>query len=68
MPQVNIHEAKTNLSRLIDDVEHGEEIIITRHDRPVAKLVVFSSKMTRKPGSMKGKIHMSEDFNAEVIW
>jgi len=66
MQQVNIHEAKTNLSRLIDDVEHGEEVIIARHNRPVARLVVFSSNTIRQPGSMKGKIHMSDDFNAPL--
>jgi len=64
MKQVNIHEAKTNLSRLIADVEHGDEVIIARHNRPVAKLVMISSSITtRKPGSMKGRIRMSDDFN-----
>jgi len=66
MLQVNIHEAKTNLSRLIDAVEHGEEVIIARHNRPVAKLVMLSSTTVRKPGSMKGKIRMADDFNAPL--
>jgi len=65
MRQVNIHEAKTNLSRLIEEVEHGEEVVIARHNRPVARLVVFSS-MERKPGSMKGKISIKGDFNAPL--
>jgi len=65
MRQVNIHEAKTNLSRLIEEVEHGEEVIIARHNRPVARLVVFSS-VERKPGSMKGKISIHGDFNAPL--
>jgi len=65
MRQVNIHEAKTNLSRLIEEVEHGEDIVIARHNRPVARLVVFSS-VERKPGSMKGKISISDDFNAPL--
>jgi len=65
MRQVNIHEAKTNLSRLIEEVEHGEDVIIARHNRPVARLVVFSS-VERKPGSMKGKISISDDFNAPL--
>jgi len=65
MRQVNIHEAKTNLSRLIDAVEHGEEVVIARHNRPVARLVVFSA-VERKPGSMKGKINISDDFNAPL--
>ena len=65
MRQVNIHEAKTNLSRLIEEVEHGEDIVIARHNRPVARLVMFSS-VERKPGSMKGKISISDDFNAPL--
>lgn len=65
MRQVNIHEAKTNLSRLIEEVEHGEEVIIARHNRPVARLVVFSA-VERKPGSMKGKISINGDFNAPL--
>jgi len=65
MRQVNIHEAKTNLSRLIEAVEHGEEVVIARHNRAVARLVVFSS-VERKPGSMKGKISISDDFNAPL--
>jgi len=64
MKQVNIHEAKTNLSRLIADVEHGDEVIIARHNRPVAKLVmILPSSTDRKPGGMKGSIRMSDDFN-----
>jgi len=51
---------------LIDVVEHGEEFIIARHNRPVAKLVMLSSTMVRKPGSMKGKIRMADDFNAPL--
>jgi len=60
-----MHEAKTNLSRLIDEVEHGEEVIIARHNRPVAKLVMISH-CVRKPGSMKGGIRMADDFNAPL--
>jgi prevent-host-death family protein len=61
----NIHEAKTNLSRLIERVLQGEEIIISRAGKPVAKLVPYSkSGGKRKPGgSWKGKIRMSKDFD-----
>jgi len=52
MRQVNIHEAKTNLSRLIDAAEHGEEVIASRHNHPIARLVTISH-CARKPGSMK---------------
>ncbi len=65
MRQVNIHEAKTRLSSLIDEIEHGEEVIIARHNRPVARLVLFSVA-PRKPGSMKGNITIHDDFNAPL--
>lgn len=64
MDPINIHEAKTQLSKLIEAVEAGEEIIIARAGRPVAKLVPFKPvKPVRKPGLMKGKIWISDDFN-----
>jgi len=65
MRQVNIHEAKTKLSSLIDEVEHGEEVIIARHNRPVARLVLFSAGV-RKPGCMKGEINIRDDFDAPL--
>ncbi|MBL4760167.1 MAG: type II toxin-antitoxin system Phd/YefM family antitoxin [Mariprofundaceae bacterium] len=65
MRQVNIHEAKTRLSSLIDEVEHGEEVIIARHNRPVARLVLFTPQV-RKPGSMKGCITIHDDFDAPL--
>jgi len=71
MHQVNIHEAKTNLSRLIEEVEHGGEVIIARHNRPVAKLVMLSDVSVRKSGTMKGTISMADDFNDALppeIW
>ena len=64
MIQVNIHEAKTHLSRLIAKVLAGEEIIIAKGNTPVAKLILFTtSKQTRKIGSAKGKIRISADFD-----
>jgi prevent-host-death family protein len=63
MQQINIHEAKTQLSKLIVAVEKGNEIIIARYGEPVAKLVPFkSSKTNRKPGSAKGKLNVPPDF------
>ncbi|MEM6578799.1 MAG: type II toxin-antitoxin system Phd/YefM family antitoxin [Pseudomonadota bacterium] len=50
---VNIHEAKTNLSRLLADVENGEEVVIARAGKPVARLVPVDEKPKRRPGSMK---------------
>ena len=64
MHQVNIHEAKTHLSRLIQAVEEGEEITIARAGRPVARLVPAEQRREpRKPGSAKGKIKILEGFD-----
>lgn len=64
---VNIHTAKTALSKLLADVERGEEIVIARAGKPVAKLVAVKTKKSqaradRKPGFLKGKIRIGADF------
>jgi prevent-host-death family protein len=64
--EVNIYAAKTDLSRLIDQVNAGEEVVITRHGRAVARLVPVEGKPKRKLGTLKGKIWMSEDFDAPL--
>jgi prevent-host-death family protein len=64
--EVNIYAAKTHLSRLIDQVNAGEEVVITRHGRAVARLVPVEGKPKRKLGTLKGKIWMSEDFDAPL--
>lgn len=57
MTTVNIHQAKTNFSKLVDAVMQGEEIIIAKAGKPAAKLVPIAlSKPKRKPGALKGKI------------
>lgn len=67
MTITNIHEAKTHLSRLVEKAAAGEEIIIGKSGRPMAKLVAYvQNKSPRKPGSLKGKIWMSDDFNDEL--
>lgn len=65
MQITNIHSAKTHLSRLIERVIAGEEIVIGRSGKPVAKLVPYSpAKGPRKPGGKwRGKIKMSKDFD-----
>ncbi len=64
MTEVNIHEAKTHLSRLIQQVLNGEEVIITRNHRPVAKLVPLPGvRPQRRLGGAKGKIEMAPDFD-----
>jgi prevent-host-death family protein len=62
--QVNIYEAKTRLSQLVDQAAAGEEIIIARHGRPVARLVPLQPQPVRRvPGSLRGKIWMAPDFD-----
>ena len=62
----NIHQAKTNLSKLIEATLAGEEVIIARAGKPVAKLITFvPKKKERVPGIWKGKVWMSDDFNDE---
>jgi prevent-host-death family protein len=61
--KINVHEAKTQLSKLIAAAEAGEEVIIARHGKPVARLVpVEETRPKRRFGSMKGKIKLDESF------
>jgi prevent-host-death family protein len=61
----NIHQAKSNLSKLIEKVEHGEEVIIARSGKPVAKLVLYqTSKAPRVGGQWKGKVKIASDFDS----
>ena len=62
MVTVNVHEAKTHLSRLLAQVEAGEDVVIARNGQPVAKLVPCVSKGKRKFGTLKGKISIDERF------
>lgn len=64
MKQVNIHQAKTELSKLVERVEAGEEVVIARAGRPVAKLVpVNRGRGRRKLGLLDGKFRIPDDFN-----
>lgn len=64
MKQVNMHEAKTHLSRLVDEAAAGEEVVIAKAGRPVAKLVPYEpARKPRKPGAWKGQVWMSPDFD-----
>jgi antitoxin (DNA-binding transcriptional repressor) of toxin-antitoxin stability system len=60
---VTIHRAKTTLSQLIKKTSAGEEVIIARGDKPVARLVPFGeAKGKRQPGSLKGKLRVGKEF------
>lgn len=67
MAQVNVHEAKTHLSRLLRRVASGEEIVISRAGKPVARLVaVAEPKLPRELGRDRGKIWIADDFDAPL--
>ena len=62
--QVNIHDAKTQLSALLAKVEAGEEIIIARANKPIARIVPFhATKPNRRLGEAKGLIEIADDFD-----
>lgn len=61
---VSIHDAKTNLSRLIAAVEAGEEVVLRRRDEPVARLVAYEpAAILRRPGALRGAIELAPDFD-----
>ena len=67
MATVNIHEAKTHLSRLLERAAAGEEIIIARANRPIARLVPLSPPVARRtPGTGAKEIWIADDFNAPL--
>lgn len=67
MKPVNVHEAKTHLSRLLARVEAGEEIVIARGGRPVARLVpVTQSPAPRTLGMDRERVQIAEDFDAPL--
>lgn len=65
MKQVNIHEAKTHLSKLIQAAENGEEIVIARAGKPVVKITAYQPTKPgrRNLGLLEGKIWISDDFD-----
>lgn len=69
MVVVNMHEAKTNLSRLVERVERGEEIVIGRHGTPVARLVPYAAKREpRRAGRLAGRLLATADFDQTPEW
>ena len=64
---VNVHEAKTTFSRLLRRVERGEEVVIGKAGKPVARLVPNSpAASARAPGSAKGRLKLRADFDAPL--
>ena len=64
MHQVNVYEAKTHLSRLLDEVADGAEVVIARAGRPVAVLTPYRrSKGPRRFGGWRGRVHIADDFD-----
>ena len=59
---VNVHQAKTQLSRLLARVEAGEDVVIARRGEPVARLVGCKPRSKRQPDVLKGKIVIPESF------
>lgn len=63
MPVFTVHDAKTNLSKLIERAERGEEVVIARGDKPAVKLVpVATTKPKRVPGAYKGQFTVPDSF------
>lgn len=64
---INIHEAKTNLSRIVEEVAAGAEVLIAKAGKPMARLVPLQAKPAKKKlGLLKGKIKVPDNFNAPL--
>lgn len=63
---VGVHQAKTNLSQLLDDVVSGEEVVITRRGRPAARLVGIPAGALRRFGLDRGRLVVPDDFDAPL--
>jgi len=65
--EVNVHEAKTHFSKLLERVALGEEVIIAKAGKPVARLVAIKSRQGKRAlGLAKGQIFIAEDFDAPL--
>jgi prevent-host-death family protein len=66
MTRVGMHEAKTNFSRLVESARQGEDVIVERSGRPVAKIVAYDEKprgLMALEGVWKGKVQIADDFD-----
>jgi prevent-host-death family protein len=64
MKKINMHEAKTHLSRIVESVAHGETVVIAKAGKPMAILSPYKQpNKVRKPGALRGKIRIADDFD-----
>lgn len=66
MSSYSIGEAKTQLSKLVHQAEEGEEVVVRRGQKPVARIVAIQTSepvVRRKPGAMRGRVHVPDDFD-----
>jgi prevent-host-death family protein len=69
MALVNVHDAKTHLSRLLERVAEGEEVVIGKAGRPVARLIPYVEEAKpRVPGAWRGKVWIAPDFDETPEW
>jgi len=68
MAMVNVHQAKTHLSQLLQEVEQGQEVVIARSGVPIARLVAWQAPIQAiaTPGAMRGQIQLNDDFDAPL--
>jgi prevent-host-death family protein len=66
MTIVNLYEAKTQLSKLVDQAARGEDVVIARNGKPVARLTTVSKSKPIRYGILKGKVAITEDFDAPL--
>ena len=67
MQVINIHDAKTQFSKLVEAVSQGDEIVIARAGKPAARLVPINAKKpVRQPGALKGELKIADDFDAPL--
>lgn len=65
--KINIHQAKTHLSRLIEDVASGNEVLIAKGGRPMARLVPLGRDFTpRRAGLLKGRLRIGDEFDRSL--
>ena len=65
---INVHDFKTNYSKYLEQAVQGEEILLGKHGKAVAKLVpLVNAKKPRQPGALKGKIWVSDDFDKPMM-